>query len=72
MSKFPVSRLVMTIVMAFLFICPALSQENITYKTPPREIMELADYERAPMVMLDSKSEFMVLTYRSTYKTSVR
>jgi len=69
MSKFPVSRLVMTIVMAFLFICPALSQENITYKTPPREIMELADYERAPMVMLDSKSEFMVLTYRSTYKT---
>ena len=45
------------------------AQENIKYQTPPAEIMELADYERTPSVMLDSRNEFMIFTYRSTYKS---
>lgn len=69
MRKIHLNKLALTIVFAMAGFYPLISQENITFKTPPKEIMELADYERAPMVMLDSKSEYMVLTYRSTYKT---
>ncbi len=47
----------------------AYAQENLSYQKPPKEILELADYERAPSVNMDSKKEYMLLTYRSTYKT---
>ena len=30
--------------------------------------MELVDYERAPSVLVDSKSEYILFTYRNTYK----
>ncbi len=57
---------------SLLFILLALThnmaQENLTYKTPPASIMKLADYERAPQVSIDTKKEYMLLTYRSTYK----
>lgn len=45
------------------------AQENITYQKPPKEILELADYERAPSVSMDSKKEYMLLRYTSTYST---
>ena len=53
------------------FILPLyiLSQENITYQKPPKEILELADYERAPNVNLNSKKTLMLLSYRNTYKS---
>ncbi|MBP9793695.1 MAG: S9 family peptidase [Flavobacterium sp.] len=44
-------------------------QENVTYQKPSSEILVLADYERAPSVLMDTKKEYMILTYRSTYKT---
>jgi dipeptidyl aminopeptidase/acylaminoacyl peptidase len=47
----------------------SFAQENLTYKTPSSEIMALADYERAPSVSMDSKKEYMLLSYRNTYKT---
>lgn len=47
----------------------ALAQENVTYQKPPASIMALADYERAPSVSMDTKKEYMLLTYRNTYKT---
>ncbi|MEZ4838853.1 prolyl oligopeptidase family serine peptidase [Flavobacterium sp.] len=57
----------------FLLLCLsyfALSaQENLSYQKPPKEILALADYERAPSVNMDSKKEYMLLSYRSTYKT---
>ena len=57
----------------FLFFCfslnIAVAQENLTYQKPSASIMALADYERAPSVNMDSKKEYMLLTYRSTYKT---
>jgi len=45
-----------------------MAQENLTYQTPPASIMKLADYQRAPQVSLDTKKEYMLLTYRATYK----
>jgi dipeptidyl aminopeptidase/acylaminoacyl peptidase len=47
----------------------AQAQENISYQKPPKEILELADYERAPSVSMDTKKEYMLLSYRNTYKT---
>ena len=46
-----------------------MAQENLTYKTPPASIMKLADYERAPQVSIDTKKEYMLLSYHNTYKT---
>ncbi|WP_298652836.1 prolyl oligopeptidase family serine peptidase [uncultured Proteiniphilum sp.] len=45
------------------------SQENITYQTPPEEILDLVDIERAPTVNMDSKGEQMLFFYRNTFKT---
>ncbi|MFY9150785.1 MAG: prolyl oligopeptidase family serine peptidase [Prolixibacteraceae bacterium] len=57
----------MGIILSTIFV--AESQENLTYQKPSAEILKLADYERAPRVMMDEKKEFMVFTYQSTYKT---
>lgn len=58
---------------AFLFLGMGFStvfaQENVTYQKPSKEILELADYQRAPSVSMDSKKEYMLLSYRNTYKT---
>jgi dipeptidyl aminopeptidase/acylaminoacyl peptidase len=58
---------------AFLFLgmsfSAATAQENVTYQKPSKEILELADYQRAPSVNMDSKKEYMLLSYRNTYKT---
>jgi dipeptidyl aminopeptidase/acylaminoacyl peptidase len=57
------------IVFILLAITKTMSQENLTYQLPPKSILQLADYERAPQVSIDTKKEFMLLTYRSTYKS---
>ncbi|MCC6413219.1 MAG: S9 family peptidase, partial [Saprospiraceae bacterium] len=59
-----------TALVAFLLLCfSAQAQENLTYQKPSAEILALADYERAPSVMMDSDAEYMLFTYRPTYKT---
>jgi dipeptidyl aminopeptidase/acylaminoacyl peptidase len=45
------------------------AQENLTFQKPSAEILALADYKRAPTVTMDSKKEFMLLSYRNTYKS---
>jgi dipeptidyl aminopeptidase/acylaminoacyl peptidase len=45
------------------------AQENLTYQKPSKEILDLADYQRAPSVLMDTKKEWMLLTYRNNYKT---
>ncbi|SQB26809.1 Uncharacterised protein [Chryseobacterium jejuense] len=45
------------------------AQENITYQKPSAEILKLADYERPPAVLMNNKKDWVVFTYRSTYKT---
>ncbi|MFH6999118.1 prolyl oligopeptidase family serine peptidase [Flavobacterium sp. FlaQc-57] len=47
----------------------AFAQENLTYQKPSKSILDLADYERAPTVSMDTKKENMLLMYRNTYKT---
>jgi dipeptidyl aminopeptidase/acylaminoacyl peptidase len=53
----------------FFLLSLAYAQENITYQKPSKEILDLVDYERAPSVSMDTKKEYMLLSYRSTYKT---
>lgn len=47
----------------------AFAQENLTYQKPSKSILDLADYEKAPIVSMDTKKENLLLLYRSTYKT---
>ena len=53
----------------FLFIgFLGFSQENISYQTPPKEILALADYERAPSISMDKDRQYVLFSYRNTYK----
>lgn len=45
------------------------AQEDMIYQKPPKEILELADFERAPLLSMDSKNSKMIFQYRNTYKT---
>lgn len=60
-------------ILLFVGLCfsgsAAFAQENLTYQKPSASILALADYERAPNVSMDSKKEYMLFSYRSTYKT---
>jgi dipeptidyl aminopeptidase/acylaminoacyl peptidase len=47
----------------------SFAQENITYQKPTAEILQLAEFDRPPAVSMDSNNEWMVLSYRATYKT---
>ena len=47
----------------------ALAQTDLTYQKPPQEILELADFERAPLLMMDSQLKYLVFNYTNTYKT---
>ena len=47
----------------------AIAQENLTYQKPSKTILDLVDYQRAPSVSMDTKKEYMLLSYRNTYKT---
>ncbi|MCK0201788.1 prolyl oligopeptidase family serine peptidase [Ornithobacterium rhinotracheale] len=59
----------------FLSLCllglvsQGFAQENISYQVPSQAILELADYERVPSVLLNDNRSFMVLANRNTYKT---
>lgn len=57
------------LLVAFAIGFSSLAQENVTYQNPPASILALADYERAPSVSMDTKKEYMLLSYRNTYKT---
>ncbi len=50
------------------FLSFAKAQENIAYQKPSKEILALAEFERAPSVMMTGDREWMVLSYRDTYK----
>lgn len=53
-----------------LFLSSAMfAQENVTYQKPSKEILDLAEYDRAPTIQMDTKKENMLLSYRNTYKT---
>jgi hypothetical protein len=64
--KKPISNLLITLM---IVSSSSYAQENLSYQKPPESILQLADYERAPAVALDTRGEYMLLTYRSAYKT---
>ena len=45
------------------------AQESITFQKPSADILKLADYERAPSVFMDSNKEWLIFSYRNTYKS---
>lgn len=46
----------------------SFAQENISYQMPPKEILALADYERAPSISMDKDRNYILFSYRNTYK----
>ena len=47
----------------------ALAQDALPYQTPPAEILQLADVQRPPTVVTDSRKQHLVLFYRDTFKS---
>lgn len=45
------------------------AQENIAYQKPSADILKLADYERPPSVFMTSNKDWLIFSYRNTYKT---
>ncbi len=45
------------------------AQEQLTYQTPPEEILKLAEAPLAPRVLITDSGQYMMLMYRSPYKT---
>ncbi|UUV21624.1 S9 family peptidase [Paenimyroides aestuarii] len=62
-------RIKQTLLALLLATAPMIAQENITFQKPSKEILQLADYERAPSVSISTNKEWMVLSYRNTYKS---
>lgn len=46
-----------------------IAQQHLDYQKPPREILELVDVERAPIVTMDSKKQTLVYLYTSMYQS---
>ncbi|MBB1139689.1 S9 family peptidase [Myroides sp. WP-1] len=62
-------KILKTSLFSLFLITSMYAQENVTYQKPSQEILQLAEFERAPSIFMDSKMEYMLLSYRSTYKT---
>lgn len=62
-------KLHLTLLLLVGFGFSSWAQENLNYQKPSAEILALADYDRSPSVSMDSKKEYMLLSYRNTYKT---
>ncbi|MEI8272196.1 MAG: prolyl oligopeptidase family serine peptidase [Paludibacter sp.] len=62
-------RIIILIAITLMPLSKNKAQENLTFQLPPKSILQLADYERAPQVSIDTKKEYMLLTYHSTYKS---
>jgi dipeptidyl aminopeptidase/acylaminoacyl peptidase len=64
----------MKTITTFLFILLTLTgtlnaQIDINYQLPAKEILELADAQLAPMVLMDKKTENIVLLHRNRYNS---
>ena len=55
------------IIALFYGLC-VLSQENISYQEPPKEILDLAKAPLAPSMKMDNKGENFIFLYRSNFK----
>src|SRR5690606_34211120 len=62
-------KIKITLLALLLSTAPMIGQENVTYQKPSQEILQLAEYDRAPSVSMTSDKQWMVLSYRDTYKS---
>jgi dipeptidyl aminopeptidase/acylaminoacyl peptidase len=57
----------------FIFLMIAfqigLNSQHLKYQKPSSEILELADYDRPPSIKVDEKKQFLIYSYRKTYKS---
>lgn len=60
------NRFLLSLAVCFGFTF-STAQEKIDFQKPSEEILQLADFERAPSVFMNSKKEWMVFAYRNTY-----
>ncbi|MCF6289366.1 MAG: prolyl oligopeptidase family serine peptidase [Proteobacteria bacterium] len=68
-GKYLVACLRIVLFLLALVATKVTAQQALTYQKPPQEILALVDYERAPIVISDSKTKVMILLYRNSYKS---
>jgi dipeptidyl aminopeptidase/acylaminoacyl peptidase len=56
-------------ILLFLSLFATTAQDQLTYQTPPAEILELAEAPLAPRVWITDSGEHMLLMHRSPYKS---
>jgi dipeptidyl aminopeptidase/acylaminoacyl peptidase len=61
-------KIKLTVLLLMSISANGFAQENLSYQQPPKSILDLALSERAPSVSMDSKKQFLLLSYRNTYK----
>ena len=52
-----------------LFLLSISSQENIKYQKPPKDILNLVEFDRPPSVVFDDNKNFMLFLFRNNYKS---
>lgn len=52
-----------------LFSLNVFCQENISFQKPSAEILQLADFQRPPSVLISPDKKWIVSVYRNTYKS---
>lgn len=62
-------KILKTSLLALLVTTSMLAQENISFQKPSKEILDLAEYDRAPSIQMDSQKKNILFSYRNTYKT---
>ena len=67
-SKCQIIERLISLLVSTGFRCVA-AQDDVTYKTPPKEIMDLVLAKPTPGVNVNSKGEWMILTERSDFPT---
>ena len=55
--------------LSFFLFLNLFAQEDLSYQTPPKEILELIDVSLPPRVLVDESKSYMVYLYRDNYKT---
>ena len=62
-------KLQLILFISIMTLSNSQAQENLNYQLPAESILQLADFQRAPAVTIDSHKENMLLSYRDTYKS---
>jgi len=57
------------VILSCLISMQSFAQENLGYQKPPKEILDLVDFERAPIVQFNPDRDMMLLLFRDGYKS---